>query len=179
MKSRLYGTVKFFFQPAEEGAPVGGQADDRRGVWDPHVDAVFGLHVFPGPGDSVVRQGRWCSRCGGIDTRSSCTARRRTAGSPRRHRSHRRRSQIVLALQTIVNAVGQFITSPVALTVGVFKAACAQDHSGQCRHDRHIWMNTTRAFVGRSWRASNVAGGIAQSAGATASVTIEEGYPVR
>jgi len=50
MKSELHGTVKFIFQPAEEGLPLGekGGAEEmvKEGVMeDPHVDAVFGLHI--------------------------------------------------------------------------------------------------------------------------------------
>lgn len=49
-KSELRGTVKFIFQPAEEGAPKGeeGGADlmVREGVLEnPAVDVIFGLHV--------------------------------------------------------------------------------------------------------------------------------------
>lgn len=49
-KSELKGTVKFIFQPAEEGPPAGeeGGADlmVKEGVLDnPKVDAIFGLHI--------------------------------------------------------------------------------------------------------------------------------------
>jgi len=50
MKNELSGTVKFIFQPAEEGAPAGEQGGAelmvKEGVLEnPHVDAVFGLHI--------------------------------------------------------------------------------------------------------------------------------------
>ena len=50
----LPGTVKFIFQPAEEGTPdqsVGGaELMVQEGAFnDPKPDAVFGLHVFPYP----------------------------------------------------------------------------------------------------------------------------------
>jgi amidohydrolase len=49
-KNDLKGTVKFIFQPAEEGAPAGeeGGADlmVKEGVLDnPKVDVIFGLHI--------------------------------------------------------------------------------------------------------------------------------------
>ena len=48
MKKQLRGTVKFIFQPAEEGAPVGeeggAQLMVKEGVMD-GVDVVFGCHV--------------------------------------------------------------------------------------------------------------------------------------
>ena len=54
MRDQLPGTVKFVFQPAEEGAPAGeeGGADlmVRQGVLEnPAPEAIFGLHVWPGP----------------------------------------------------------------------------------------------------------------------------------
>ena len=50
MKSDLKGTVKFIFQPAEEGAPVGEEGGAelmvKEGVLEnPKVDVVFGLHI--------------------------------------------------------------------------------------------------------------------------------------
>ena len=50
MKSELKGTVKFIFQPAEEGPPQGeeGGADlmVKEGVLEnPKVDVIFGLHI--------------------------------------------------------------------------------------------------------------------------------------
>jgi amidohydrolase len=49
-KSELKGTVKFIFQPAEEGPPAGeeGGADlmiEEGALENPKVDAIFGLHV--------------------------------------------------------------------------------------------------------------------------------------
>ncbi|MCB0430816.1 MAG: amidohydrolase [Flavobacteriales bacterium] len=53
MKDELPGTVKFIFQPAEEGAPKGEEGGAKQmvaeGVMEnPHVDAVFGLHISSG-----------------------------------------------------------------------------------------------------------------------------------
>ncbi|WP_460570633.1 amidohydrolase [Flaviaesturariibacter terrae] len=50
LKKDLPGTVKFIFQPAEEGAPAGEEGGAalmiKEGVLDnPKVDAVFGLHI--------------------------------------------------------------------------------------------------------------------------------------
>lgn len=50
MKSELAGTVKFIFQPAEEGPPAGEEGGAalmvKEGVLqNPKVDAVFGLHI--------------------------------------------------------------------------------------------------------------------------------------
>jgi amidohydrolase len=50
MKNDIKGTVKFIFQPAEEGPPFGEEGGAelmvKEGVMEnPHVDAVFGLHI--------------------------------------------------------------------------------------------------------------------------------------
>src|SRR5436190_1517521 len=51
MKAQLPGTVKFIFQPAEEGPPAGEQGGAAMMVKEgaleaPKPDAIFGLHVF-------------------------------------------------------------------------------------------------------------------------------------
>ncbi len=53
MRAELPGTVKFIFQPAEEGPPAGEQGGAiymiEQGVLDdPRPDAIFGLHVIAG-----------------------------------------------------------------------------------------------------------------------------------
>lgn len=50
IKSDLKGTVKFIFQPAEEGAPLGETGGAERMVKEgvlenPKVDVIFGLHI--------------------------------------------------------------------------------------------------------------------------------------
>src|SRR5207247_2139691 len=48
MREEIAGSVKFFFQPAEEGAPQGEEGGAelmvKEGVLE-NVDAIFGLHV--------------------------------------------------------------------------------------------------------------------------------------
>ena len=54
MRADLSGTVKFIFQPAEEG-PGGAEPMVKAGVLrNPKVDAVFGLHVFPFTAGTIV-----------------------------------------------------------------------------------------------------------------------------
>src|SRR6056297_299544 len=58
-QENVLGTVKLFFQPAEEG-PGGGLPMVEAGVMEnPKVDFVFGLHVFPisKPGTFSVKRG--------------------------------------------------------------------------------------------------------------------------
>ena len=68
IKDQLPGTVKFIFQPAEEGAPKGEEGGAylmvKEGVLtSPNVDAIFGLHV-----NSVAAPvGMIFYRSGGLD----------------------------------------------------------------------------------------------------------------
>lgn len=66
MKKELKGTVKFIFQPAEEGAPHGEEAGAelmvKEGVMqNPAVDVIFGLHI-----NSQTEVGKIKYRPGGI-----------------------------------------------------------------------------------------------------------------
>ena len=54
MREQIPGTIKFIFQPAEEGPPEGEEGGAalmiKEGVLEnPAPEAIFGLHVFPGP----------------------------------------------------------------------------------------------------------------------------------
>ncbi|MDP4148172.1 MAG: amidohydrolase [Bacteroidota bacterium] len=65
MRSELKGTVKFIFQPAEEGPPNGEEGGAalmiKEGVMDdPKVDVVFGLHI-----NSSTETGKIKYRSGG------------------------------------------------------------------------------------------------------------------
>jgi amidohydrolase len=65
IKNDLKGTVKFIFQPAEEGAPEGEEGGAelmvKEGVMEnPHVDVVFGQHI-----NSQLEVGKIAYRSGG------------------------------------------------------------------------------------------------------------------
>ncbi len=66
-KNELKGTVKFIFQPAEEGAPIsdgvsGAELMVKEGVLEnPKVDAIFGLHI-----QSLLPSGQLAYRSGGL-----------------------------------------------------------------------------------------------------------------
>ncbi|MCW3093596.1 MAG: N-acyl-L-amino acid amidohydrolase [Ferruginibacter sp.] len=66
IKSELKGTVKFIFQPAEEGVPRGEEGGAemmvKEGVLlNPQVDVIFGLHI-----NSQTEVGKITYRMGGI-----------------------------------------------------------------------------------------------------------------
>lgn len=48
LKDQFAGTVKLIFQPSEDTLPGGAKEMVEKGVLEnPHVDAIYGLHVFP------------------------------------------------------------------------------------------------------------------------------------
>lgn len=66
MKKDLKGTIKFIFQPAEEGSPKGEEGGAelmvKEGVLDnPKVDVIFGLHL-----EASLESGKISYRPGGI-----------------------------------------------------------------------------------------------------------------
>lgn len=123
MRESLPGTVKFIFQPAEEGAPEGeeGGADlmVREGVLkDPAPEAIFGLHVWP---DTL---GRITYRPGGL-----MAAADRLRIVVRGRQTHGAvpwggvdpivtSAQIITALQTVVSRQMDLTEAPAIVSIG-------------------------------------------------------------
>ena len=56
MRDQFAGTVKFIFEPSEDLMPGGARQLVAAGVMEnPHVDAIFGMHVCPSENDTVGR----------------------------------------------------------------------------------------------------------------------------
>jgi amidohydrolase len=185
MKADLPGTVKILFQPAEEGVPGepgGAEVMVREGVLEnPKVDAVFGLHVgiTPLEAGSITFRPRGLMAAG--DTYSIVVKGRQTHGAMPWNGVDPIvvASQIVLGLQTIVSRQIELTAAPAVVTVGTIE--------GGSRHnivpDQVKMTGTIRTFDPEMRtqilaRVKRTAESIAASAGATAEVTIDEGYPV-
>ena len=181
MRARLPGTVKFFFQPAEESAPVGGAGPMiADGVLEnPKVDAIFGLHVGPGPrGQITYRAGPFMASADNL--RIVVRGKQTHGAAPWAGVDPIVvGSQIVLALQTVVSRQVNITTAPAIVTVGSFQAGVR----GNIIPDSAVMIGTIRALeegvhqevLARVKRTAEL---VAQSAGATAEVTIEIGYPI-
>lgn len=181
MRDRLPGTVKFIFQPAEEGAPGGGAGPmiAAGALENPKVDAIFGLHVHPGPLGSIDydigpalaagdvyqivvhgKQTHGAMPWAGVDPI--------VVGA-----------QIVLGLQTIVSRQLDISAAPAVVTVGAFNGGVRNN----IIPDSAVLIGTVRTFDEKirgeaNARLKRTAEMIAQSAGATADVHIDLGYPV-
>jgi amidohydrolase len=184
MKAQIPGTVKFIFQPAEEGPPPGetGGAIDMvaAGVLDqPKVDAIFGLHVMPS------EQGAIAYRPGGImasaDNLNIVVRGKQTHGAvpwggvdPIAVTA-----QIITGLQTIVSRQVDLTTAPVILTIGRVSGGIRRN----IIPDSVVLEGTVRSLDPQMQkeihaRIKRTAEMIAQSAGATADVQIDMTYPV-
>ncbi|HYI09295.1 MAG TPA: amidohydrolase [Thermoanaerobaculia bacterium] len=185
MRAELPGTVKFIFQPAEEGAPAGEEGGAglmvREGVLDnPKVDAIFGLHVT-----SRFATGELAYRPGGmmaaVDSFKIVVQGKQTHGAypwlgvdPIVVAS-----QIVLGLQTIPSRQLDSTLAPSIVTVGAI-------HGGVRNNiipDQVEMIGTIRSLDAKMRdeihaRIRRTAESIATSGGATATVTITDGYPI-
>ncbi len=179
MKEQLPGSVKFIFQPAEEG-PGGAEPMVKAGVLkNPNVDAVFGLHVFPFPAGQIVyrsgplmasadeftititgRQTHGAVPWGGVDPI--------VIGA-----------QIVTAFQSIVARQVNIAEAPAVVTVGKF----AGGNRSNIIPDTVELVGTIRAFdegerTKIRERVRAIATSYATASGATAKVEFGLGYPV-
>jgi amidohydrolase len=185
VRGDLPGTVKFIFQPAEEGAPPGEEGGAgmmvREGVLkNPAVDAIFGLHVGQqqAVGQAAYRaEGMMASaqrfeiRIGGKQTHGAMPW---TGIDPIVVGA-----QIVTALQTIVSRRVDVTSEPAVVTVGTFQAGMRNNIVPQ----EAVLSGTIRTFdpattesVHRQLR--DIATHIATSMGATAGVTIDDGTSI-
>ena len=184
MRQELPGTVKFIFQPAEEGQPAGetGGAEEMivEGALDnPKPAAIFGLHVFPyQTGEIRYRSG---ATMASADAFHIIVHGRQTHGAipwagidPVVIAS-----QIVLGLQTIASRQIDITAAPAIVTVGVI--------NGGVRYniipDSVVMVGTIRTFDSAMRRdihdrVRRTAESIAQSGGASATVTIDTGAAV-
>ncbi|WP_044563084.1 amidohydrolase [Azospirillum sp. B4] len=185
MKDQLPGTVKFIFQPAEEGLAKGevGGAEQmlKEGAFEnPKPDAVFGVHVISTlhAGDVGYRPGAFMASADEftitVHGKQSHGALPWTGVDP-----IVTASQIVLGLQTIESRQMEVIKEPSILSVGSI-------HGGNRNNiipDTVTLNGTIRAFdegmrEDIDKRLRRTATGIAEAAGATAEVDVVKGYPV-
>ncbi|KPF84752.1 N-acyl-L-amino acid amidohydrolase [alpha proteobacterium AAP38] len=185
-RADLPGTVKFIFQPAEEGAPAGEEGGAelmiKQGVLstDPKPQAIFGLHV--GSDDHIGKVGY---RPGPVMAASD-TFRIKVKGK-QTHGAYPwagtdpivAASAIVTGLQTIVSRNVELIKEPAVVSVGAINGGVRSN----IIPDETDLIGTIRTLdpgmreqVHR--RLKEVATGIAAAHGAMAEVEIDLGYPV-
>ncbi|ASU32595.1 amidohydrolase [Mucilaginibacter xinganensis] len=187
MKKDLHGTVKFIFQPAEEGLPAGekGGAEEmvRQGVMEnPHVDAVFGLHI-----QSYQPAGTISYRPGG--DMAAVNPMKIVVTGKQAHGAYPWSSvdpivtsaQIINALQTIVSRNLQVTRNGAVVTIGAINGG----NRSNIIPETVTMLGTIRTLNDDDEkmvieRVRTIATKTAEAMGATAEVTIpyEHHYPI-
>lgn len=185
LREQLPGTVKFIFQPAEEGAPKGEDGGARmmiaEGVLDnPPVSAIFGLHIGQQglAGSASFRERGFMASAQRFDVHI------------KGQQTHGARpwagvdpvvvgSQIVTALQTIISRQIDITQAPAVVTVGSFHAGIRNNIVPETAQ----LSGTIRTFDPQVRRQiheklTRIATAIGESQGAEVTVEIEEGVPV-
>ncbi|HEV8286178.1 MAG TPA: amidohydrolase [Chitinophagaceae bacterium] len=179
MKNELAGTVKFIFQPAEEGPPGdeegGAPLMVKEGVMDnPKVDVIFGMHI-----ESNIEIGRIEYKPGAFMASSDWfTIKVKGKGA------HGSRpwagvdpiaisSEIITGLQQIVSRQMELTKAPVVITVGKIHGGVRNNIiPEECILDGTIRTLDSKMQKEVWERIKTTATKIAEASGATAEVSI-------
>jgi amidohydrolase len=183
MREQVAGSVKFIFQPAEEGAPEDEGGGARMMIDEgcmEHVGAIFGLHVT-----SPLHTGRIGYRPGPM--MASSDELRIFLRGTQTHAAMPWRgvdpivvgAQVVMGLQTIISRRVDITKEPSVVTVGVFHGG----NRGNIIPDDVKMEGTIRTFdeVQRGEiheHVKRITEMIAAAGGAKAQVQIKRGYDV-
>lgn len=184
-KADLKGTIKFIFQPAEEGAPVGEEGGAsmmvKEGVLqNPKVEAIFGLHI-----SSVTPLGKLTYKPGGMmaaaDTYSVKILGRQAHGSTPWMSIDPIvvSAQIINGLQTIISRQTELTKEAAVITVGRIQSGIREN----IIPEEAFFAGTIRTLDTEMQdkiheKIKLTATKIAESAGAKAEVIIRRGTPV-
>ncbi|WP_309672817.1 amidohydrolase [Gemmatimonas sp.] len=176
MKERIPGTVKFIFQPAEEGLG-GAEAMIADGaLQNPRPSAIFGLHVWPSAlGSLSTRAGGFMAAADQIDI---VVKGRQTHGSAPWSGVDPIviAAQIVMGLQTVASRQIDVTSAPAVITIGMIQGG----NRGNIIPDSVVMIGTIRTFDPEMRkdihaRVKRTVEDIAHSGGATARVTLSIG----
>ena len=185
-KAELKGSVKFIFQPAEEGAPTsdgisGAELMIQEGVMEnPKVDAVFGLHI-----QSLLPSGKIAYRAEGlmaaVDGLQIKVTGKGAHGATPWHGVDPIyvASQIVTGLQGVVSRQTELTKAGVVVTIGSIHGG----NRGNIIPETVLMDGTIRTFDDKMQKKLHekiklTVAKIAEANGATAEATITRGYPV-
>lgn len=185
MKKDLKGTVKFIFQPAEEGVldtsiPFGANGMVLAGCLEnPKVDAIFGLHINSQTPSGTIKY-KTGPIMAAVDQFSIDIKGVQTHGAAPWSGIDPivTGSQIVLGLQTILSRTVNVTEAPAVVSVGAIHAGLRTNIIPENLN----MIGTIRTF-GTAQRTlvhkriTEITTNIAESAGAKADVKISTGYP--
>lgn len=179
MKNELSGTVKFIFQPAEEGPPIGEEGGAplmvKEGVLEnPKVDVMFGLHI-----NAQTPVGQIKYREGGMMAASDWFT-IKIKGK----QSHGAQpwlgidpvvigAQIINGLQTIVSRQAELTKYPVVISTTIFKGGVRENIIPEEATLGGTIRTLDTGMQKDVWqRIERTAKNIAEASGATAEVSI-------
>ncbi len=185
MKDEIEGTVKFIFQPAEEGAPKGEEGGAELMVKEgalknPDVDAIFGLHISSG-----LEVGKISYRFGGI-----MAAAQSFEINVKGKQAHGSRpwtsvdpivvsAQIINGLQTIVSRESELTKEGAVITIGMINAGIRSNiipESAKMVGTIRTLDYDMQKFINK--RMEEMVPAIAKAYRAEATIEIEKGYPI-
>jgi len=180
MKKDLKGTVKFVFQPAEEGPPEGEEGGAplmvKEGVMEnPKVDVMFGLHI-----ESNIEAGKIEYKPGAFMASSDWfSIKVKGKGT---HGSQpwlgidpiAISAQIIQGLQTIVSRQSDLTKAPVVISVGKIEAGVRSNIiPEECIMNGTIRTLDSKMQKEVHEKIKQVVTHIAEAGGATAEITID------
>ncbi|MEQ9278255.1 MAG: amidohydrolase [Balneola sp.] len=185
MKDDLKGTVKFIFQPAEEGAPKGEEGGAelmvKEGVLkNPDVEAIFGLHISDDTpvGELEYRPKGIMASVNSFDIK--VTGKQAHGSAPWGGIDPIVTSaQIINNIQTIVSRSMPLTRQAAVVTVGVINGGVRNNIIPE-----EVTMQGTIRALDEEMRQlifkrlKTVVQNTAESNGATAELTINKGYPI-
>ena len=185
LRDRLPGTVKFLFQPAEEGAPGDEEGGARLMIEqgcmdDPKVGAVFGLHVTSNHPTGMLGYRSGAMMASSDELRVFLRGVQTHGAMPWRGADPIVvGSQVVVGLQTIVSRRLDITHEPSVVTIGVFQGG----NRVNIIPDEVKLEGTIRAFdEGQRGEihahVQRITEMIAAAGGARADVRIRRGYDI-
>ena len=187
MKNELNGTVKFIFQPAEEGLPAGEEGGAalmiKEGVMDnPKVDVIFGLHM-----DAQTEVGKINYRPGGFMAAVS-SLKITVSGKPSHGASPWQSVDPIVVSAQIINNLQTIVSRNVNITQNPAVVTIASIHGGNRSNvisESVEMLGKVRTFTNEDEkliyaRIRQIAEKTAEAAGATAEVILPYGsyFPV-
>jgi amidohydrolase len=182
---KIKGTIKFIFQPAEEGAPTGEEGGAKlmikEGVLkNPDVDAIFGLHIGSGQPVNTIAY-----KSGGM--MAAVNSFEINVKGIQSHGSTPWTSidpiiasvKIIDGLQTLVSREMPLTTEAVVLTIGKIESGVRHNiipESAQMLGTLRTLDADMRATIIK--RMKEMVPAIAKAYRAEATIDIDEGYPI-
>lgn len=185
MKDELQGTVKFIFQPAEEGAPEGEEGGAelmiKEGVLkNPDVDVIFGLHI------AAQREvGTIGYRSGGLLAAVN-SFKIKVKGKQTHGSTPWTGVDPIVTSALIINNLQTIVSRHLELTNQAAVVSVGSIHGGIRSNiiPEEVEMVGTIRALDEEMRLKihekirTIATNVAESQGAQAEVTINEGYPI-